>query len=122
MQRWDSDRSIDRDTWPAARRGLLGLSYLPGGVRRPETDYRFRRRHPGGDRPCRASALQSGSPPTTTSRSTTSLRHATDEQRARWLPGFVTGETIGAIAMSEPGSGSDPRGIGTTAVRDGDGG
>jgi long-chain-acyl-CoA dehydrogenase len=45
---------------------------------------------------------------------------ANEEQRARWLPGYVTGEIIGAIAMSEPGAGSDLAGIRTTAVRDGD--
>ena len=44
----------------------------------------------------------------------------TDEQKKRWLPGMVTGEVITAIAMSEPGAGSDVRGIKTTAVRDGD--
>jgi alkylation response protein AidB-like acyl-CoA dehydrogenase len=45
---------------------------------------------------------------------------ATDEQKARWLPGFVRGELITAIAMSEPGAGSDLQGLATTAVRDGD--
>lgn len=43
-----------------------------------------------------------------------------DEQRARWLPGVVAGETVLAIAMTEPGAGSDLTGIRTTAVRDGD--
>ncbi|MGB6246641.1 MULTISPECIES: acyl-CoA dehydrogenase family protein [Gordonia] len=42
------------------------------------------------------------------------------DQRARWLPGVVTGETILGIAMTEPGTGSDLAGIATTAVRDGD--
>lgn len=46
---------------------------------------------------------------------------STPEQRERWLPGYVTGELIGAIAMSEPGAGSDLAGIRTNAVRsDGD--
>jgi alkylation response protein AidB-like acyl-CoA dehydrogenase len=45
---------------------------------------------------------------------------ATDEQKARWLPGFVSGDLITAIAMSEPGAGSDLQGLKTTAVRDGD--
>ena len=45
---------------------------------------------------------------------------ATDEQKARWLPGIVAGETITAIAMTEPGTGSDLAGIQTRAVRDGD--
>jgi long-chain-acyl-CoA dehydrogenase len=44
----------------------------------------------------------------------------TPEQRQRWLPGVVTGETIIGIAMTEPGAGSDLAGIRTTAVRDGD--
>ena len=44
----------------------------------------------------------------------------TEEQKARWLPGVVTGETILGIAMTEPGTGSDLAGIRTTAVRDGD--
>lgn len=45
---------------------------------------------------------------------------ATPEQKQRWLPGFVSGELIGAIAMSEPGAGSDLAGIRTSAVRSGE--
>ncbi|BBY02549.1 acyl-CoA dehydrogenase family protein [Mycobacterium seoulense] len=45
---------------------------------------------------------------------------ATDEQKRRWLPGIVSGQTIVAIAMTEPGAGSDLAGIRTTAVREGD--
>ena len=45
----------------------------------------------------------------------------TEEQKARWLPPMATGECIGAIAMTEPGAGSDLQGIRTSAVRDGDG-
>jgi alkylation response protein AidB-like acyl-CoA dehydrogenase len=45
---------------------------------------------------------------------------STDEQKERWLPGYISGELIGAIAMTEPGAGSDLAGIKTTAVRDGD--
>ncbi|MBF4478844.1 acyl-CoA dehydrogenase family protein [Rhodococcus rhodochrous] len=43
-----------------------------------------------------------------------------DEQKARWLPGVVGGETVLGIAMTEPGTGSDLTGIRTSAVRDGD--
>ncbi|MFN8217098.1 MAG: acyl-CoA dehydrogenase family protein [Solirubrobacterales bacterium] len=39
-----------------------------------------------------------------------------DEQKARWLPGFTAGELITAVAMSEPGAGSDLRGIAATAT------
>src|SRR4051794_20560720 len=45
---------------------------------------------------------------------------ATDEQKQRWLPGCVSGEIITAIAMTEPGAGSDLQGIRTTAVDKGD--
>lgn len=44
---------------------------------------------------------------------------ANEEQRARWLPKMVSGESVVAIAMTEPGTGSDLAGIRTTAVRDG---
>ena len=45
---------------------------------------------------------------------------ATDEQKRRWLPGCVSGELISAIAMTEPGAGSDLQGIRTSAVDKGD--
>jgi alkylation response protein AidB-like acyl-CoA dehydrogenase len=48
------------------------------------------------------------------------LRYGTPEQHARWLPGTVTGELITAIAMTEPGTGSDLGAVRTTAIRDGD--
>jgi acyl-CoA dehydrogenase len=44
----------------------------------------------------------------------------TAEQKQRWLPGCVSGETVTAIAMTEPGAGSDLQGIRTTAVDKGD--
>ncbi|MEO6652591.1 MAG: acyl-CoA dehydrogenase family protein [Ilumatobacteraceae bacterium] len=43
-----------------------------------------------------------------------------DEQRSRWLPGIARGDLITAIAMTEPGTGSDLAGVATTAIRDGD--
>ena len=48
------------------------------------------------------------------------LRYGTEAQKSTWLPRMATGETIGAIAMSEPAAGSDLQGIKTTAVRQGD--
>ena len=49
------------------------------------------------------------------------VRHGTEEQKKRWLPKLVSGEYISAIAMTEPGVGSDLQSIATTAVRDGNG-
>jgi len=43
-----------------------------------------------------------------------------DEQRQQWLPKMVSGEAVGAIAMTEPGAGSDLQAMRTSAVKDGD--
>ncbi|MCW3817942.1 acyl-CoA dehydrogenase family protein [Micromonospora sp. DR5-3] len=48
------------------------------------------------------------------------LHYATPEQQRRWLPGMASGELMGAIAMTEPGGGSDLAGLRTTAVLEGD--
>jgi acyl-CoA dehydrogenase len=49
------------------------------------------------------------------------LRYGTEEQKRRWLPKLATGELIGAIAMSEPGIGSDLQAVRTTAMKKGNG-
>ena len=48
------------------------------------------------------------------------LHYGTEEQKKRWLPKMATGELIGAIAMTEPGTGSDLQGVRTSAVLEGD--
>jgi acyl-CoA dehydrogenase len=48
------------------------------------------------------------------------LAYCSDEQQARWFPGLAAGELLTAVAMTEPGTGSDLAGIRTRAVRDGD--
>jgi len=48
------------------------------------------------------------------------VEYCNDEQAQRWLPGIASGALITAIAMTEPGTGSDLASIATTAVRDGD--
>lgn len=47
-------------------------------------------------------------------------RFGTEEQKRRWLPAMASGEVIGALGLTEPGAGSDLKGITTRAVRDGD--
>ena len=47
--------------------------------------------------------------------------YGTEEQKTRWLPRLATGELVGAIAMTEPGAGSDLQGIKTTAIKSGNG-
>jgi acyl-CoA dehydrogenase len=48
------------------------------------------------------------------------MEYGTEEQKRRWLPGFASGDLMTAIAMTEPGTGSDLAGITTTARREGD--
>ena len=57
---------------------------------------------------------------TTPSSCPTSAHYGTDEQKARWLPQLASGELVGAIAMTEPGAGSDLQGVKTTAIKKGD--
>ena len=49
------------------------------------------------------------------------LRYGTEEQKRRWLPKLATGEMVGAIAMTEPGTGSDLQGVRTSAKKSGNG-
>lgn len=48
------------------------------------------------------------------------LNYGTEEQRKKWLPQLASGQRVAAIAMSEPGAGSDLQAVRTTALRDGD--
>lgn len=117
LTRWDEDRLIDRATWEAAgQQGILGLAVPEAFGGAGETDYRFRVVVQLELARAGASSLQSGFSTNDDIVLNYLLRHATPDQSARWLPGFVTGATIGAIAMTEPGAGSDLRGITTSAV------
>src|SRR6185312_13716850 len=49
------------------------------------------------------------------------LHYGTEEQKKRWLPRLATGEMVGAIAMTEPGTGSDLQGVRTSAKKSGNG-
>lgn len=48
------------------------------------------------------------------------LTYGTEEQKRRWVPGLISGDVIPAIAMTEPGTGSDLQAVKTTAIKDGD--
>jgi len=119
--RWESDGIIDRAVWTAAgKQGLLGVNvperYGGGG----QDDYRFRLRMM--EQMCLdgATSLVAGFNTQEDIVVPYLLELGTGEQRSRWLPGICSGELIGAIAMTEPGTGSDLQGVRTTAVRDGD--
>ena len=49
------------------------------------------------------------------------LTYGTDEQKERWLPKMAKGEAIGCFGLTEPGFGSNPAGMATKAVKDGNG-
>ena len=118
-KQWESDGIVPRDVWlKGGELGLLGFmmpeEFGGGGI----DDFRFNavlqeeltRVGASGVAFALHTDLVSGY----------LLSYANDEQKARWLPKFCTGEMITAIAMTEPGTGSDLQGIQTSAVRDGD--
>ncbi len=116
---WEEAGIVPREVWTAAgQAGLLGFmmpeQYGGGGAR----DFRFNA--VVIEELTRARASGVGFAIHTDINSAYLLDYATDEQKARWLPGFCSGRTITAIAMTEPGAGSDLQGIQTTARRDGD--
>jgi long-chain-acyl-CoA dehydrogenase len=120
-ERWRAEGKVDRALFEeAAKAGLLGFSipeeYGGAGI----TDYRFNAvigeefsRNPVSDGLAGVALSNDIVVPYFTG-----LANA--EQKARWLPGIAAGKLIVAIAMTEPGTGSDLAGISTTAVRDGD--
>ena len=118
-EQWERDRVVSRDVWLAAgRAGLLGIDidekYGGGG----NPDYRFYLVL--NEEMTRAGAHGPGFSVHNDIIGQYLLRLASPEQCQRWLPGYCSGELITAIAMSEPGAGSDLQGIRTSAVRDGD--
>ncbi|WP_103503333.1 MULTISPECIES: acyl-CoA dehydrogenase family protein [unclassified Streptomyces] len=117
--RWEADGIVSRDAWRAAgRQGLLGLAvderYGGGG----SSDFRFAAVLHEEFARAGAAGLAVGLHNDIIGPYLTSL--ATAAQRERWLPGFCSGELISAIAMTEPGAGSDLQGIRTTAEDRGD--
>ncbi|MFI1796226.1 acyl-CoA dehydrogenase family protein [Streptomyces sp. NPDC020379] len=117
--RWEREGIVPREVWLAAgRQGLLGPAvpeeYGGGGT----TDFRYSAVLTEEFARAGAAGLAVGLHNDVIGPYLTSL--ATDEQKRRWLPGFCTGEIITAIAMTEPGAGSDLQGIRTTAEDRGD--
>lgn len=118
---WEEARLVDRSAWLAAgKMGIVGLAVPEQYGGSGELDYRYRY----------VVAEEIARTGTTSFGAGLGLQDdivipyiadlGTDEQKARWLPGMAAGELICAIAMTEPGTGSDLQGIKTSAVRDGD--
>ena len=119
QEKWEADGIVDREVWrKAGEQGLLGLQmdeqYGGGGT----TDYRFNaviveEMAKRGVYGCAFPLFNDMIVPYF-------VVAANDEQKARWFPKLAAGELIAAIAMTEPGAGSDLQGIRTTAVDAGD--
>jgi len=118
---WDRDHWIDREVFArAAKAGIYALQIEERYGGASERDYRYRM--VVSEEIARINALSFG---LTISLQDDLVLHylldlTNDEQKQRWLPGFAAGEIIGALAMTEPGAGSDLKGIRTTARKDGD--
>ncbi|MGW0593422.1 acyl-CoA dehydrogenase family protein [Streptosporangium sp. NPDC002607] len=117
-QEWEAERRVDRAFW--AQAGEIGL--LCAGV--PEA-------YGGGgggfahdliilQEQARALELGFGNAVHSGIVAHYLTAFGTEDQKRRWLPGMASGKTVAAIAMSEPGTGSDLQSITTRAVRDGD--
>ncbi|OHV04979.1 acyl-CoA dehydrogenase family protein [Mycobacterium talmoniae] len=118
QERWAAQHAVDREFWnKLGDAGLLGLD-LPEEYGGAGGDFGF-------------SAVVAEELALAHDTSTGWIVHspivahyintyANDEQRQRWLPGIINGEKVLAIAMTEPGTGSDLQAVKTTAIRDGD--
>lgn len=118
-EQWEDDGIVSREAWRAAgRQGLLGLAapeeYGGGGT----AD--FRHSAVLAEEFARAGAAGFAVPLHNDIIGPYLTTLATEEQKRRWLPGFCSGETVSAVAMTEPGAGSDLQGIRTAAVDKGD--
>ncbi len=118
-ERWDAAGEIDRATMLAAgEAGIIGLSVPEefGGAGMLQ-DYRFRAVVDEEVIKAGAGSL-AGAFGIQDDLAVPYLVHmGTQEQKERWLPGMATGEILGALGMTEPGAGSDLRGIKTTAKK-----
>jgi alkylation response protein AidB-like acyl-CoA dehydrogenase len=118
-EQWEKDKIVDRGVWlEAGKQGFLGMAvpeeYGGGG----DADFRYNTIITEETTVGRFSGIGFGLHNDIVLPYL--LRLSTEEQKQRWLPGFCSGELITAIAMSEPGTGSDLQGIKTRAVKDGD--
>ncbi|WEH38578.1 acyl-CoA dehydrogenase family protein [Streptomyces sp. AM 2-1-1] len=118
-EQWENDGIVSREAWRAAgRQGLLGLAVPEEFGGGGNDDFRYSAVLAEEFTRAGVSGLALGLHNDIVGPYLTRL--STPEQKRRWLPGFCSGETVTAIAMTEPGAGSDLQGIRTTAEDRGD--
>lgn len=116
--RWEEQGMVDREAWTKTGAAGFLLAEMPveygggGGDYRHETVIM--------EEQLRAGASGLGSQVHSQIVAPYFLNYGTEEQKQKWLPKMATGECVGAIAMTEPNTGSDLQGVRTTAIRDGD--
>lgn len=119
VEQWEKDGQVSRDLWlKAGEQGLLCFDVPEefGGMGVED----FRYNAIVSEELSRIGASGPGFPVHTDIIVPYITSLGTDEQKQRWLPGLVSGELISAIAMTEPGAGSDLQGVKTSAVDKGD--
>lgn len=118
QERWEAQKCVDRDFWFKA--GELGL--LCAGMPEEYGGGGGTVAHDFAIMAAQASTGESGFGNQVHSCLVANylLAYGSEDQKRRWLPGMATGEIVGAIAMTEPGGGSDLKAIRTTAIRNGD--
>jgi len=118
-EKWDAEGIVPRELWlKAGEAGLLCFD-VPEAYGGPGVDD-FRYNVIVSEEQSRVGANGPGFSVHTDIIVPYLIKLGNDEQKKRWLPGCVTGETITAIAMTEPGAGSDLQGVRTSAVDKGD--
>ncbi|AXK32454.1 acyl-CoA dehydrogenase [Streptomyces armeniacus] len=119
--RWEAEGLVDRKLWHlAGEAGFLGTAVPARYGGGDEPDFRYNAVLVEEFARSGAASLSSGFGLHNDVVAPYLLELGTEEQKSRWLPGFCSGGSVTAIAMTEPGTGSDLKAVRTTAVREGD--
>ena len=116
LSRWEEEGIIDRGFWTKAGEAGLLCPTVPEAYGGPGLDFGF---NAVIDEELAYAGSTAGISLHSDIVADYIVAYGSEEQKARWLPRMVSGETATAIAMTEPGAGSDLQGIRTTAKRDG---